>query len=104
ENLLLVVNENSHASKTIANYYIRFRKVPPLNVVYLDWQGDLNTCSGEEFREQILMPVFEEIGQRNLLLQIDYVVYSADFPWRVNLKDDLASEKLPKQFSPTASL
>lgn len=104
ENVLVVVNQNSDASKTIANYYIRFRKIPPLNVVYLDWQGDLDTCSGEEFREEILKPLFAAISDRKLVLQIDYIVYSADFPWRVHLKEDLAGENLPKQFSPTASL
>src|SRR5690606_25931570 len=36
--------------------------------------------------------------------QIDYIVYSAGFPWRIDLREDLDTEKLPKQFAPYASI
>src|SRR5690606_31982374 len=104
ENVLLVVNQNSHDSLTIANHYVRFRKIPPTNVVYLDWQGSDSQCTGEEFREQILKPVLEQLTERRIALQIDYIVYSAGFPWRIDLREDLKEIDLAKQFSPYASL
>ena len=39
ENVLLLVNANSDASKTIANHYIHWRQIPASNVLYLDWKG-----------------------------------------------------------------
>src|SRR5690606_27487806 len=98
ENVLLVVNQNSHDSLTIANHYVKFRKLPPTNVVYLDWQGSDSQCTGEEFREKILKPVIEQLTERRIALQIDYIVYSAGFPWRIDLREDLKEEELVKQF------
>ena len=104
ENVLVVVNQNSHDSLTIANHYIKFRNIPPLNVVYLDWQGNDSHCTGEEFREQIFKPLITQLNERKISLQIDYIVYSAGFPWRIDLRDDLKETELPKQFAPYASL
>src|SRR5262245_20477487 len=39
ENLILVVNSASANSLTIANHYVQLRKIPPNNVIYLDWRG-----------------------------------------------------------------
>ena len=66
ENLLLVVNQNSDASKTIANHYVRLRDIPPSNVLYLDWKGGTASTSSEVFREQILRPITEAITSRKL--------------------------------------
>jgi uncharacterized protein (TIGR03790 family) len=104
ENVLVVVNQNSHDSLTVANHYIRLRNVPPVNVVYLDWKGGDAIATGELFREEILKPIIEQIEQRRIALQIDYIVYSAGFPWRIDLRADLDVEKLPKQFAPHASI
>ena len=56
ENVLLVVNANSESSKTIANHYIELRKIPPTNVLYLDWTGNLEMGSAENLRNKILTP------------------------------------------------
>ena len=104
ESLLLVVNANSDASKTIANHYIRLRKLSPRNVLYLDWQGSTASVTGTEFRDQILKPILEAADQRNLGAQLEYIVYSADFPCRVDFRPEFKDEKLPKQFAPIASL
>lgn len=104
ENLFLVINEHSDVSKTIANHYIRMRKIPACNVMYLDWKGGLNNTTGKAFREQILSPILKEIEARQIVPQIDYIVYSADFPWRVDFRKDFEGQKLPKQFRPKASL
>jgi len=39
ENVLLVVNNRSWASKTIANHYQSLRKIPDRNIVHIDWKN-----------------------------------------------------------------
>src|SRR5262245_56365735 len=54
ENVLLLVNSNSASSQYIANTYIQLRKIPPCNVVYVDWKGSVEECGALEFRDGIL--------------------------------------------------
>ena len=99
ENVLVVVNSESEASKAVANLYVELRKIPPANVVYLD-----NVPKGEQtnvgiFRWRILKPILDAIQERNLGQQIDYIVYSADFPTVIEIKEDVANtEDLPRQY------
>ena len=85
ENVLLLVNSNSLSSKTIANHYIALCGVPASNIVYVDWRGGLEGCQGVQFANKILRPAIDAIRTRGLSNQIDYVVYSSDFPWRLDL-------------------
>jgi uncharacterized protein (TIGR03790 family) len=103
ENVLLVVNANTAASKTIANYWVRLRGVPDSNVVYLDWKPLYNNCTGTIYRNELLEPLIAEIGRRKLDAQIDYIVFSSDFPWRVDLRDILPDD-LGRAARPIASL
>ena len=89
ENLFLVVNARSQNSLTIANQYIQLRHVPPGNVYYLDWDGPPDTTDIETFREKILGPVLQAVSTRGIANQIDYVVYSSDFPTRIDFAGDL---------------
>lgn len=104
ENLLLVVNANSESSLTIANHYIRLRDIPACNVVYLDYKSSLREVKAERFRNEILRPIIDTIEQRKLGAQIAYVVYSSDFPYRINFEAEFKEEKLAKQFRPLASI
>jgi len=104
ENVLLLVNANSENSKTVANHYIALRQIPPNNVLYIDWKGSLEICSGKNFRDFILRPAIKAIEDRRLTQQIDYIVYSSDFPWRVELKPLFPDEKFPENFTPIGSL
>jgi uncharacterized protein (TIGR03790 family) len=104
ENVFLVVNANSDSSKTIANHYIELRKIPPNNVFYVDWKGSLGACSGKNFRDQILMPALKAIDDRKLTRQIDYLVYSSDFPWRMELRSVFPKDEFKAPFDPIASL
>jgi uncharacterized protein (TIGR03790 family) len=103
ENVFLVVNSNSDSSKTVANHYIELRKIPPNNVFYVDWKGSLGVCSGKNFREQILLPALKAIEDRNLTRQIDYLVYSTDFPWRMELRSVFPDDEFKAPFDPVAS-
>ena len=86
ENVLLVVNANSDSSLLLANHYISLREIPEKNVVYLDnVPGSRSeTCTLASFRTQILLPIVEQIEERKLA-NIDYIVYSSDFPALVKI-------------------
>lgn len=105
ENVLLVVNATSAASKEIANHYVRFRDLPATNVVYLNYDGDRESIDGQGFRDQILGPVLAAIAVRGLGVQIDTIAYSCDFPWKVRLRGDFPKEmKFHPAQNPVASL
>ena len=95
ENVLLVVNRNSPTSVTIANHYIRLREIPAGNVLSLPWDPAAQTTGIDTFRQEILTPVLAAIQKRRLTGQIDYVVYSSDFPWGINVSSDLAKFLVP---------
>jgi uncharacterized protein (TIGR03790 family) len=104
ENVFLVVNSRSDSSKAVANHYIRLRNLPPQNVLYLDWPGSLRGTRGTTFRGRILMPALEAIESRKLNAQIDYLIYSTDFPSRVDLTNLFAAETLEKGYDGISSL
>ncbi len=98
-NLILVVNAESPSSKLIANYYAFYRRISPINVVYLENIPRGETIPLSEFKTKILEPIIQAIGQRRLDGQIDYIVYSSDFPTRINAKSDLTTllARIPTQ-------
>lgn len=104
QNVFLVVNANSEDSKAVANHYIALRHIPPSNVFYVEYQGNLSRTASSRFRKLILDPTIQEIDDRGLSKQIDYIVYSCDFPYRVNFGGEFSDENLPKQLRPLISL
>lgn len=105
ENVFLVVNPRSVASLTVANHFIDLRQIPTANVFYLDWTGPVvEPVRADEFRSRILEPVLQSIRQRGLASQIDYVVYSADFPTSVDLRGDIGNQQLPEYLTPFGSI
>lgn len=104
ENVLVLVNSNSIDSKTVANHYIALRKIPSTNVVYVDWRGGREGCQAPYFSESILQPAIKVIGDRKLGAQIDYVVYSCDFPWKVSLQPMFPDENFNQATHPWASI
>ena len=99
ENVLLVVNPQSPASLTIANHYAQLRQIPPTNLLFLPWNPKFETTDVDTFRRQILIPILKTIDGRNLSDQIDYIVYSSDFPWGIALDSDLRrfSEEMQRE-------
>ena len=104
ENVFLLVNSTSQDSMTVANHYIDLRKIPANNVFYLDYRKSQLVTTGRVFRDQILLPTLAEIERRGLPAQIDYLVYSSGFPWRIDFTKDFPDEKFPPQLRPIASL
>ncbi len=104
ENVFLVVNGRSDSSRTIANHFIRLRRIPPINVLTIDWSGSRESVELGPFREKILQPALAALRRRHLEGQIDYLIYSSDFPWRVNLRSDLPKTEFGKHLPPVGSL
>lgn len=103
ENILLLVNTSSLNSKTVANHYIALRKIPPSNVVYVDWRGGIEGAQATFFSSIVLQPAIDAIGERGLGAQIDSIIYSCDFPWKIGLQPMFPDEKFSLLTRPVAS-
>ena len=84
ENVFLVVNSRSWASRSIANHYIDLRYIPRTNVFYVNWSRSIEQTDIVTFRQRILNLIITAIDKRGLSEQIDYIVYSSDFPYEVD--------------------
>ena len=89
EGVLLVVNPQSPSSLTIANHYARLHNSAPARALSSLGSGKAPTTDIDTFRRQILIPVLQAIENQRLAGQIDYVVYSSDFPWWINVGSDI---------------
>lgn len=103
ENVFLLINRKSPESLEVANHYINLRKVPPQNVLYVEVNPKSQALKGQQFIDSLLKPALAAIGERKLNDQVDYLVYSAGFPWWVNMTDYLEGE-FPKQLAPRVSI
>jgi hypothetical protein len=104
ENVFVVVNPSSQKSLAVANAWIAVRGIPAINVLMLPWEGSLESVPIGRFREEILRPILAAIDGRRLTAQIDQVVYSADFPWRIDFADELPPVLVGKDLYPSGSL
>jgi len=103
-NVAVVVNQNSWASRAIANEYIALRGIPSTNVIYLSDVDAFERTDVATFRESILQPTLTLLQQRGVLDQIDCITYSADLPTAIDVRSDLKDQKLPRVFTPVASI
>jgi uncharacterized protein (TIGR03790 family) len=83
-NVVVVVNQASTNSVQLGNYYMERRQVPPQNLLRTTWTGGNIDWTLTDFQNVILNPLLSMISARQLTNQIDYVVLSMDFPFRVN--------------------
>ena len=104
ENALIVVNADSWASTFIANEYVAARHIPPTNVIRLRNLPDFERMTVEDFRTKILAPALHAAEHRGLAAQIDYLLYSADFPWAIDVASDIGSQKLPQMITQPAAI
>jgi hypothetical protein len=104
ENVFLVVNPASPDSLAVANAFASLRGVPPINVFMLPWTGSEEAVPIGKFRDAILGPVLRAIDARRLSTQIDCVVYSSGFPWKVDYAEELPAELQAKDQFPSGSL
>lgn len=104
ENVAVIVNADSWASRAIANEYVALRGIPAANVIHLSGIRDIESIKVDAFRDTILTPVLQQLWDRKLLEQIDCLAYSADFPTAVDLRPDVGKIDLPKHLSATGSI
>ena len=83
-NVVVVVNQNSTDSVQLGNYYCEKRHVPPQNLLRTSWTGGNVAWMKTDFETVILNPLLSMLSTRRLTNQIDYVLLSMDFPYRVN--------------------
>ncbi len=85
--VLLLVNKNSQPSLLAANVFAGTRKIPKVNMVYLDIPesayGGAATVTPEEFTKLIWEPANAVAKERGIDGRILAWVYSVDFPIRV---------------------
>src|ERR1022692_4437426 len=82
-NVVVVVNQNSTNSVQLGNYYCEKRQVPPQNVLRASWPGGNIQWLRSDLQSVILNPLLSMLSARQLTNQIDYVLLSMDFPYRV---------------------
>ena len=104
ENVFLVVNSASWASLTLANHFVQLRQIPALNVHYIEWTGDFESIDGAAFRDRILVPTLDTIERRGLLGQIDYIIYSSDFPYSIDMSKEFSNVKFTEHARPVCSI
>ncbi len=104
ENVAIVVNGDSEASKIIAEEYARLRSVPAGNVVSITGLPDKEKLSVADFRQRVLGPVLKALAERGLTPQINVIAYSAEIPTAIDVSGDLGERKLPRIFTPLASV
>jgi hypothetical protein len=104
ENVFLVVNPESEESVAVANAFVATRHIPPINVFMLPWTGSREEISISTFRTSILDPILKAIEGRSLAPQIDAIIYSSDFPWRVSFKEELPESLVGVDKFPAGSL
>ena len=104
ENVAIVVNGDSQASKTIAEEYARLRGIPAGNLVTVSGLPDKERISVEDFRNRVLGPALQALTDGGLLPQIDLIAYSTEIPTAIDISGDLGERKLPRIFTPVASV
>ena len=107
ENVVVVVNGDSHDSRTVANHYVAARQIPAANVVVLEDVPAGLKIGLEDFKTKILRPILAQIDARGLGNQVSVVAYSAGFPTAVDVSSHTArmtDENVKKFQLPTASI
>lgn len=82
-NVVVVVNQNSSDSVELGNYYCEQRRVPPQNLLRINWAGSRIEWSRGDFETTLRAPLEAMLAARQLTNQIDYVLLSMDIPYRV---------------------
>ena len=94
ENVLVVVNESSAISKSIAEYYVLHRQIPLSNLCRLNVKPD-EDISRDSYDTGIAAPISAFLKSRHIDEKIFYIVTTSGIPLRIQgsggLKGDMAS-------------
>lgn len=82
QNALVILNEASTNSVMLGKAYARQRGIPERNLLRLSVTNERN-ITAEGFSNQIRGPLLAYLETSGLSTQIDYLVFSRDFPYRI---------------------
>lgn len=82
ENVLVVVNQSSPLSQSIAEYYVQRRHIPPANICRVTVKPD-EEISHDDYQAQIAGPIAAFVRAKHLEDKILYIVTTAGVPLRV---------------------
>jgi uncharacterized protein (TIGR03790 family) len=88
DRVLLVVNDNSSLSRSIADYYARRRNIPAKNICHLKTLTSEEISRGE-FDRQIARPLADFLRKSGLEESIYYIVTTAGVPLKIPGTHDL---------------
>jgi uncharacterized protein (TIGR03790 family) len=83
ENVLVVINEASPASRRIGDHYVQLRRVPPSNVIRLD-ATTAESVTVEEYARTIEAPIAHALNRGGLHDRILYMVLTKGVPLRIS--------------------
>lgn len=104
QNVAVIVNPNDPDSLEVGNEYVRLRRIPPCNVIYIPWQKTARSASAADFKAKLLEPIFRELERRGLTAQINVITYSCGYPSTVDLRGEIPATSVSPQSTPVASL
>ena len=82
DRVLLVVNDNSSLSRSIADYYARRRNIPAQNICHLK-APTVEEISRSEFDRQIARPLADFLRKSGLEETVYYIVTTAGVPLKI---------------------
>ena len=82
-NVLVVVNDSSSDSQTIARYYAEKRNIPAENICHLR-TAETESISRDAFERDIVAPITDHLKSRGLQDQILYIVTTRGVPLMVD--------------------
>jgi uncharacterized protein (TIGR03790 family) len=82
-NVLVVINDNSSLSRTIADYYARRRSIPKANLCHIRTVDDEN-ISRDQFNRDIAAPIAQFLRDNDLAGEILYIVTTMGVPLRID--------------------
>lgn len=86
KNVLLVVNDNSPTSQSIAAYYKSKRHIPDRNVCHITCSPD-EPVSKTECETNVVAPIRDFIENSGIHNRIDYIVLTKDIPLKASYND-----------------
>jgi uncharacterized protein (TIGR03790 family) len=83
ENVLVVVNQPSELSRSVADYYVRKRAIPKRNVCAIKTTAN-ETIDRRTYESEIAAPIVSCLTSRGLVEPVLYIVTTAGVPLRIH--------------------
>ena len=83
-NTVVIVNQNSSNSCELGSYYCQQRRVPPQNVLSINWTGGNTLWGSNDLQTTLVTPLLNMLASEGLTNQINYIVLSMDIPFQTS--------------------